>query len=606
MKDFFKNYSLLQRIYVFLLALLSLLLIVAFVQLRQSYLVYSNQQDLVQIKQVLNPYASTPILANYARYQDAIDRQDSSALQQVAFDSQGTYLEYESVMHLARMENLPAVERVGYYQRGLELFSSDGLLKHEKNTLRLEFADFAEQAGLAQTAIAVYEDALPDDKAIAGLERLQTNPYQLANAFQKARLNNSALRALGSLKAPSIDAPAYRALRENDKALQAYNDWLVEEPNNSTALLGKAWILFRQGDYTQADAIFASLAGSDPLLGRGLIAEIRKDYQTAASFYTEGGSQRYLWELAEILEGENQVSTALDVYMDLASSASTYTDDAAYRAYVLAQRQGDANLTAQARALIPANSFFRLTLGETFDLGLTINRPIGQPVPPVIDLADALVLAGNTEAAEGELSYALRNVSTEEDLVLIGTKLNSLGSYMEAARKAQRFIDGGSKNLDVWRIAYPLAYPDMVFEQAQVQGLEPTLIWSVMRVESVFFPRAISRSNARGLMQFIDSTWTWMAERMGESPSNPYEPVENIRYGAEYLRYLIDYFDGDVELAVPAYNGGQGFIKRLYEGSAVNQNKSEYYTRIDKTETREYLQKVLATKEIYRILYNNP
>jgi len=568
--NFFKNFSTLQRIYFALLLTLSLLLVLAFFQLRQGYFARNTQQDLVQVNQIINPYTNNSLLTNYAQYKDAINRQDAAALKQTALETQGTYLEYQSVLTLARMASVPAIERVGYYQKGLELFSTDSLLKHEKSDLQLEFAAFAEQSGLVETA------------------------------------NNSALRALGSLKVPSIDAPAYRAIRENNKALQSYNDWLVESPNNQTALLGKAWILLRIGDFTEADALFAKVAGSDALLGRGIIAENRGDFQSAAKFYEQGNSQRYLWDLGEILEDRGQVQDAIGIYMGLASGSTSYTDDAAYRAYVLAQRQGDANLANQARALIPANSFFRLTQGEEFDLGLTVNRPIGQPMPPVIALADALTQAGDTEAATGELVYALRNVSTEEDLVLIGTKLNSLSEYMHAARMAQKFIDRGSKNLDVWRVAYPLAYPDLVFRQAQEQGLEPLLMWSVMRVESVYFPRAISRSNARGLMQFIDSTWTWMAERMGETPTDPYEPKENIRYGAEYLKYLVDYFDGDIELAVPAYNGGQGFIKRLYEGSTVAQDKGEYYRRIDKTETREYLQKVLVAKEIYRILYSNP
>ena len=610
MTKLFKKFSLLQRVYICLLLSLSFLLLLAFIQLSKDFIAsganIEAQQDLKKVNQVINPYTNNPVLANYARYQDAVNKNDSAALKQVAYDSQGTYLEYESALRLARMTNLPAVERVTYYQRATELFSTDVLLKHERYTLNLEFAQFAEQAGLTQTALAAYEEALPLDEAVAGLERLQTDPLKLANVLLKARFNNGALRALGSLKVPSIDAPAYRALRQNDKAIQSYNDWLAEDPGNTTALSGKAWMLLRVGDFDESDAIFAQLSGSDALLGRGIIAENRGDFATAANYYRQGGSQRYQWDLAEIHEDNGRVQAALDIYMHLAKGSSSYTDDAAYRAFVLAQSQGNTTLAQEARALIPANSFFRLSLGEQFDLGLTVKRPIGQPVPAVVTLSDALAQSGNLDAAAGELIFALRTVETEEDLVLYGTKLNSLGDYMYAARTAQRFIDRGSQNLDVWRVAYPMAYPDLVFQEAQQNGLEPSLIWSVMRVESVFFPRAISRSNARGLMQFIDSTWTWMAERMSETPTNPYEPAENIRYGAEYLKYLLEYFDGDIELAVPAYNGGQGFIKRLYEGTVVNQNKPEYYRRIDKTETREYLQKVLVAKEIYRVLYSNP
>jgi len=67
---------------------------------------------------------------------------------------------------------------------------------------------------------------------------------------------------------------------------------------------------------------------------------------------------------------------------------------------------------------------------------------------------------------------------------------------------------------------------------------------------------------------------------------------------------LIDYFDGDIELAIPAYNGGQGYIRKLYDSSTVNQDKYEFYRHIDKSETREYLQKVMVDYAIYKALYN--
>ena len=610
MTKLFKNFTLLQRVYFCLLLILSVLLVFAFLQLSQDFSAsnrnINGKQDLKRVNQVVNPYTNNPILAKYATYRDALNRNDAVALKQVAYEAQGTYLEYESALRLARMPSLAAVERVTYYQRVTDLFSTDVLLKHERYRLYLEFAQFAEQAGLTQTALAAYEEALPLDEAVAGLERLQTDPLKLANVLLQARFNNGALKALGSTKVPSIDAPAYRALRQNDKAIESYNDWLAEEPGNTTALSGKAWMLLRVGDYDESDAIFANLAGADALIGRGIIAENRGDLAAAASYYLRGGSNRYLWDLAEIHEDKGQVQAALDIYMDLAKGSTSYNDDAAYRAYVLAQSLGNTTLAQEARSLIPAHSFFRLTFGEQFDLGLEFQRPIGQDMLAVIALSDALVQSGDLDAAAGELIFALRAAETQEELIRYGTKLNNLGEYMYPARAAQRFIDNGSTSLDVWRIAYPLAYPDLVFQQAKEKGLEPYLIWSVMRVESVYFPRAISRSNARGLMQFIDSTWTWMAERMGETPTDPYVPAENIRYGAEYLKYLLEYFDGDIELAVPAYNGGQGFIKRLYEGTTVNQNKPEYYRRIDKTETREYLQKVLVAKEIYRVLYGNP
>ena len=162
---------------------------------------------------------------------------------------------------------------------------------------------------------------------------------------------------------------------------------------------------------------------------------------------------------------------------------------------------------------------------------------------------------------------------------------------------------GGSQDRRTWELAYPRAYPEVVGLEAARHEVSPELIWAVMRQESRFYPQAVSRSNAKGLMQFIPSTWDWVAELLKEPPGDPFEPADNIRYGAFYLRYLLDYFDGDLELAVPAYNGGQGRMRRLFEGEVVRRNKDDFYRFIEAYETRDYLQQVMLNYEIYRGLY---
>jgi soluble lytic murein transglycosylase len=124
-----------------------------------------------------------------------------------------------------------------------------------------------------------------------------------------------------------------------------------------------------------------------------------------------------------------------------------------------------------------------------------------------------------------------------------------------------------------------------------------------MRQESAFYPRAISVADAQGLMQVIPSTWTWLAELRQETPGDPFDPATNVRYGVYYLRRLMDRFDGDLELVVAAYNRGQGYISRLYQGSVVNSDRDEFYRFIDAFETREYLQIVMHNYQVYRLLY---
>src|SRR5690606_40764615 len=77
----------------------------------------------------------------------------------------------------------------------------------------------------------------------------------------------------------------------------------------------------------------------------------------------------------------------------------------------------------------------------------------------------------------------------------------------------------------------------------------------------------------------------------------------NIAYGATYLAWLDNYFDGDIELVIASYNGGQGYVRRLFTSDFVAENKDEFYREIDRSETREYLQRVYENLAVYRALY---
>jgi soluble lytic murein transglycosylase-like protein len=97
---------------------------------------------------------------------------------------------------------------------------------------------------------------------------------------------------------------------------------------------------------------------------------------------------------------------------------------------------------------------------------------------------------------------------------------------------------------------------NMVKKLAPRYGLEPTLALAVIKVESSFQVRAKSRKNAQGLMQLLPTT----AKRFGVK--NTWDPEENIKGGMAYLQWLLDYFGGDVRLALAAYNAGEGAVER--------------------------------------------
>jgi hypothetical protein len=86
--------------------------------------------------------------------------------------------------------------------------------------------------------------------------------------------------------------------------------------------------------------------------------------------------------------------------------------------------------------------------------------------------------------------------------------------------------------------------------------LDPRLVFALIRAESNFDPLARSAKNAQGLMQLIPET----AERF--AVRDVWDPLENLRGGMGYLRWLLSYFKGDVVLALAGYNAGEGAVDR--------------------------------------------
>ena len=94
----------------------------------------------------------------------------------------------------------------------------------------------------------------------------------------------------------------------------------------------------------------------------------------------------------------------------------------------------------------------------------------------------------------------------------------------------------------------------IVARTAKEAGVDPDLVMAVIWTESEFNPRAVSARNAQGLMQLMPET----AARF--HVSNTFDPIENIRGGTAYLRWLLDRFNGDLKLALGAYNAGENAI----------------------------------------------
>jgi peptidoglycan lytic transglycosylase len=145
------------------------------------------------------------------------------------------------------------------------------------------------------------------------------------------------------------------------------------------------------------------------------------------------------------------------------------------------------------------------------------------------------------------------------------------------------------------RLRYPLSYEQIVRGHARNYDLDPALLAAVIYRESKFDAGARSSSGAIGLMQLLPETAKGIALHTGGSRfvvSDLYNPEINIRYGAFYLRRLLTKY-GDTKLALAAYNAGQANVDSWRE-------KGE---GIVFPETREYIDSVLETRDIYADAY---
>jgi soluble lytic murein transglycosylase-like protein len=102
-----------------------------------------------------------------------------------------------------------------------------------------------------------------------------------------------------------------------------------------------------------------------------------------------------------------------------------------------------------------------------------------------------------------------------------------------------------------------IPYAEFIASAAQHHGVDADLIVSVITAESKFNPKAISRKNARGLMQLLPET----ATRLGVK--NVFDPQENIEAGTRYLRELLDRYNNDLALTLAAYNAGPQRVGRF-------------------------------------------
>jgi peptidoglycan lytic transglycosylase len=155
-----------------------------------------------------------------------------------------------------------------------------------------------------------------------------------------------------------------------------------------------------------------------------------------------------------------------------------------------------------------------------------------------------------------------------------------------------------------WEMLYPYGWRTDVTAAAQRAGVDPFLVAAIVREESSYYPRALSRAGARGLMQLMPATARPMAEHRGLAFAGGElldDPGANIEIGTAFLAGLLREFH-DPRLAVAAYNAGPARVRQWWQARRTSDIEA-FVEQIPFDETRQYVKRVMFSWEEYRRLY---
>jgi peptidoglycan lytic transglycosylase len=156
----------------------------------------------------------------------------------------------------------------------------------------------------------------------------------------------------------------------------------------------------------------------------------------------------------------------------------------------------------------------------------------------------------------------------------------------------------------IQELTLPLQHEDIIRQQARDKNLDPALLAAMIYQESKFQDRT-SSAGAKGLMQILPSTAQFIAHKSGGTAFELRDlgtPQINISYGAWYLRYLTDRYDGNQTLAVAAYNAGEHNVD-IWVKRAGGDRSFDPRADIPFPETRGYVASVIEHRKLYREKY---
>lgn len=150
---------------------------------------------------------------------------------------------------------------------------------------------------------------------------------------------------------------------------------------------------------------------------------------------------------------------------------------------------------------------------------------------------------------------------------------------------------------------YPINYIEEIQKYSNEYGVDPKVVLAIMRVESNFKSDAVSKVNAKGLMQVLPDTAKHVAKLLNVNVNSVdlNDPETNVKFGTYYLKYLMQNFS-NMDTVYAAYNGGIGNVNTWLKDSKYSNDGVSLYN-IPSAETKNYVNKVNKALKAYEILY---
>ena len=548
-------------------------------------------------------------------------------------------LGYYSNILLAYRYDGKGLDASTYYQAALNLY-------YTKN-VHFNFALHLKESGKLEDAENEYLQLLPEDAALQALTELNTQPLKIGGAYINKRqwkaaeeilaplveninsggntssnntdgstsndntgdnnANNDNTNSTNNITSPNSTLISYYAqalVGQNDlkRALPYYKRLYEMDTENSNIAWWYARCLEAAGQSSSAAQIYSSI-GEKGAYRRGLILQNSGQTMKAAEVLNSSNEAVSKWRAARIWDAAGMVDKAIEAYAHIAESTSSYQDDAAYRAYILASRQSNSQAQYElqhVKDVLAQHPAWMERVGQ---------EPVFQQLEKIYyDKPDFLIKAeeyekdGYADAALIEVAIGSKDTNLQEKLAL-GDWYLEREEYYNAVLWGIRSISD-APTIKGYELSYPRAFEEFVTVEAQKYNLEPELIWAVAREESHFRYDAVSSAGALGLMQIMPPTGKDIAQRLGVNITNDdlLNPEIAVKFGSFYINSMLNMFDRDIDKAMAAYNGGGGNVQRWMQ-SSFGTSDEDFPTAITFPETQEYITKVKNSYLIYKWLY---